>query len=1238
MTRIALPLAAGLAQAQAELIAAGGGAVEWELPDGEHALIGPLVLGVAGATVRLRGSDQVRLALTGGGLRLIGAAVAIAEVAIAATGVDVALAVEAASVDLADVEVVAAGPGDVTGVRVDAGATGRVAIDDLELAEVTAGGRAIAADVRGGAVRIARGVVGAIRGADVTAVRIAAEGALIASELDVGGIEATGAAAGVALAAHGGLDVASARVRGVRGDSVVGIRALASGEASLVDLTVTGLDGGAVATAIEAVGAGTLVARGISIDGVIADQAIGLLVAAGGGTSAPADAEPPRPALEVAFATVAAITGATAAVGARVLAGASHREVVVRDVAVTAVRATAPLGAPALAAAPDPAWTSWATAAIAGRAVAAAAGFDVPARPGDAGAVGLDVRAPIDEVVMFVDQRSTGDLIVADGSVRHVQGEAVVIEAGLRAATLRRFEVATAVSAGWAQADQLLIVNTTWHRLGAGLAIGAGELRVYDTIFSDVALSGDPIALDPDAAWMDGGAVFAPRESLRFAALGAAPYRRPGGPGLPTPWPAAAEDLDLRLADGALLHGLAVAPPPDELETTDPGAPYVGAYPPGATARCRFDDPLRPGTRVAPVAPAPPVVDYRARDAEALLQVMLDRAAVVMPPWTERGAADMTTMVLETVAERLDHLAYQQERAVAEGFLEDARLYRSIEDHVRPLDYPIDPGLSATTILRVTVDRVAAAGAGDDPVFEHLAADDEVDVPAGTLVANQSTGDRQVVFATEAPLRYVAALDRVPLVGAVAAGATRAEVHSIDPALAVGRWLILCERVDERGAVAGHVVRVTTVRRGTDVTELGWDPRRPMPRRLAAGIVLGNVVPAHHGLPLATLVGADPDAEASRQIAGALRQRVVGADEVVLPFHPISVWAAGYPRPDHGERRGVPQLAVAIDDEPWRRVDDLATAEIGERVYALRTSADGRAALRFGRDEGAALPTDEEVRLDVAPVVGLGAIGNVAEGVLTRLLHVPRDTADALALGRAFATDPEAVRRVLRVDNPVPAVGGREPEAADRIRYRAPRALARPLSAVRPEDYARVAGELPEVAAATARALAGPLRPIVRVTVLLADDDQLDDDERLRRWTVVRRALEDARLLGFDVETVPPRWVPLDLDVAVDAAPHAEAGALRDAVIASIAGAGGLLDPDTGKLGGDVHLDELYRAAVGVPGVVAARVRRFRRLDRADQFTSGIIAMAADEVPVVRGPSRPGARGVLTVTVCGGLT
>jgi hypothetical protein len=231
------------------------------------------------------------------------------------------------------------------------------------------------------------------------------------------------------------------------------------------------------------------------------------------------------------------------------------------------------------------------------------------------------------------------------------------------------------------------------------------------------------------------------------------------------------------------------------------------------------------------------------------------------------------------------------------------------------------------------------------------------------------------------------------------------------------------------------------------------------------------------------------------------------------------------------------------------------------------------------------------------------------------------------------------IRDLLTVTNPIAAVGGRDPEPSDRMRYRAPLLAARPLSAVTPGDYERVARALPEVAGAHARLVPAAVRPVMRVTVLLRHEDTLDDDERLRRWAAVRAALERARLLGFDVESVPPTWAPLDLDVVVDAHPHAEAGAVRDGVVAAVSGDGGLLDPDTTGLGGDVQLADVYRAVLSAPGVAAARVRRFRRLQphAPERVQAGFIAIRPDEVAVVRGPARPAVDGVLTVTVCGGL-
>lgn len=185
------------------------------------------------------------------------------------------------------------------------------------------------------------------------------------------------------------------------------------------------------------------------------------------------------------------------------------------------------------------------------------------------------------------------------------------------------------------------------------------------------------------------------------------------------------------------------------------------------------------------------------------------------------------------------------------------------------------------------------------------------------------------------------------------------------------------------------------------------------------------------------------------------------------------------------------------------------------------------------------------------------------------------------------------------------------------------------------------------MAAARAAVVDAGIRRIVRITLLLKDEDTLAGDaadplreaERLRRWAVARRQLETIRLMGFDVELVPPVFTPLDLDLVVDAQPWAQAETVRLMVLRALAGDGGLFDPDRTGLGRDVHVDAIHRAALGVDGVAGVRLHRLRRLmpGAADFAAAGTLPVAADEVAVLTRPYGPGDDGLITVTVCGGL-
>ncbi|RKH55923.1 baseplate J/gp47 family protein [Corallococcus llansteffanensis] len=1250
---LTLPLEASLAAANAALQAAPPGEVEWVLPVGEGVLTTAVVIGSPVHALRLRGGVGVTLKLDGGSLEVIGLVTALVDVTVVAEE-SAGLLLKGVRVEVSDVSVGATASGDCTALTVET-PDGTVSIDSLT--------------VTGAKGTAATGLLLAAKEARVTGLSVASveasSGAAFGvravcqrsqwADVKVRDVVGAGAGVGLELAGLSRANLSGVTVSKVTGARALGVRVLVSREEgeglSAVDVAVSDVKALAAEWSVGLVvgSPGAVQVRGFTVRQVQGALALGMLALGGRG-------------IEVGIGQVEEVLGGTASAGLRVLGGPSLEPVTVRDVEVSRVSgAPVPVGAQ-----PAPAWSEWLAAALEALTGSVVGPLTLPVFPSDGDVVGLHVAAPLGGLEPVLDAGTPGEMTVEDCSLFVITGTALQLEGGLRTALVRRTEAWTSVHAGWLQAEQLLLAQLTWHRHAHGLRLGPGEVRAYDSLFT--AIVGAPFVLETDAELSASPALFAEGAAPPFLEVGPLPYVTPGTPQgppvlltgvLPPP-----ETVDLRLVPDAAVARAGVLVPGDG--PRDP-APFVGAWAPDVVPGCDVRDPQPRPWLAAPERPAPgALVDYLARDARSLLAVMLERARTVMAPWQDRGPADFTTMLLEAVAAQLDSLAYQQERAVVEGFLEQARLRRSVEDHARGLDYAPDPGLSATTMLRFRLDAEALAALVkarldelDLPALppgttalEFLTGGGVLEFPADTLVANASTQEHSLVFVTESPLSYFPRLDAVTLAESVLPGDTGATLAGVYPELEVGRWLVLYRGRGE----GGHVVRVTSVALATDTTFIGWDPRRLAPEAFLApgdptpgprATVLGNVVPAHHGLPVTPLPegfeadSAEPFARSLAQWRALLSPIVDGSQEreVVLPFHPISVQAPGYPLPGDALRRGTPQVQVSVEDDPWSVVEDLSVQGPGDEVVVLRATPTGGASLRCGDGvNGAALPP-RETALGLSLRIGLGTLGNVGEGVLTRLLQVPLDPQRSASAGELLAQPMDDVRLLVRVDNPLPAVGGRDAESLDSIRYRAPAGVSQPLSAVTVEDYVRLLQQLPEVAGASARVVHRDLRTVIRVTVLLRDEDTLDRDELLRRWAGVRRRLEEIRLLGVDVEALPPRWVPLDLDLEVDAAPHAQADLVRDAVVGAIAGDGGLLDPDRSGLNGDVQLADLYQAVLRVSGVTAVRVKRFRRLEShlVDRLAEGVIPIGPEEVATARGGYWPGSEGVLTVHVCGGL-
>lgn len=118
---------------------------------------------------------------------------------------------------------------------------------------------------------------------------------------------------------------------------------------------------------------------------------------------------------------------------------------------------------------------------------------------------------------------------------------------------------------------------------------------------------------------------------------------------------------------------------------------------------CESDFDCKP-THSCPADPVvPPEINYLAKDYASFRQLMLDRMALLMPPWKERNPADMGIMLVELLAYAGDYLSYRQDAIATEAYLGTARKRISVRRHARLVDYFMHDGCNARTWLHIQV-------------------------------------------------------------------------------------------------------------------------------------------------------------------------------------------------------------------------------------------------------------------------------------------------------------------------------------------------------------------------------------------------------------------------------------------------------------------------------------------------------------------------------------------------------
>lgn len=311
----------------------------------------------------------------------------------------------------------------------------------------------------------------------------------------------------------------------------------------------------------------------------------------------------------------------------------------------------------------------------------------------------------------------------------------------------------------------------------------------------------------------------------------------------------------------------------------------------------------------------------------------------------------------------------------------------------------------------------------------------------------------------------------------------------------------------------------------------------------------------------------------------------------------------------------------------WTAQQDLLESDENDPVFVVEIESDGTATLRFATptDPNAESETTNGEVPDQGTVftanyrIGNGSAGNVgAESLML----------EAAAPGIGPAT------------NPLPAVGGTDPETNDQIRRRAPQAFLTQDRAVTMADYENKTEENSQVdqAVATLR-WTGSWH-----TVFIAAQPQGGGNLTPTLQTALKQNLEGYRLAGQDLELESPQYVSLEIELAVSVDPNYLPSDVEQSLLAVLGsqilpnGQKGLFYPDNFTFGQTVYLSSVYAAAQPVPGVVSVMATKFQPqgIDTTQYLDAGEINLGSFQIARLENNPNYPDHGQLTLLMQGG--
>lgn len=325
-----------------------------------------------------------------------------------------------------------------------------------------------------------------------------------------------------------------------------------------------------------------------------------------------------------------------------------------------------------------------------------------------------------------------------------------------------------------------------------------------------------------------------------------------------------------------------------------------------------------------------------------------------------------------------------------------------------------------------------------------------------------------------------------------------------------------------------------------------------------------------------------------------------------------------------------PKLSAALISEvqkntrSWTPRRDLLNSASDARDFIVEMDDAQVAHLRFG--DGV---------LGVAPQAGETFFATYRTSS-SSLGNVGRETIRHLA----YLDDPINGLNLV-VDNPLPAVGGTDPEPVDQVKLYAPGTFLSQLDrAITADDYAQLAQRNHLVQRAAASLVWTGSRYEAQVAIDPLGTD-LPDPQLMEQ---IERYLFPFKRVGHDLRVLQAQYVPLDLALSVQVAPGYLAAHVKRALLASLGnhkfpnGKLGLFHPDGLSFGQSIYTSQIIAAAQSQDGVESVTITRLERLleEERDGMTDGVLSIGPLEIAQLdNNPVHP-ERGRLRLQMRGG--